>query len=95
MARKWNFLGELMENGFRVLTKAKATLNELEPEQPASVDINTVGGEAQFIFNLPKNGIGPTGPQGLQGEPGSARSNWTHWTAGYPRSSGINWTSGH
>lgn len=70
MARKWDFLGELQENGTRVITKADVVLNELAPEQPASISIDTVNGEAQFTFNLPKNATGPTGPQGVAGPTG-------------------------
>lgn len=68
MAKKWNFSGELQENGNRVVTDAKATASMVENDIPVSVNVNKdTNGKLKFDFKIPKGKQGPIGPTGPKG----------------------------
>ena len=76
MAKKFNFSGELQENGKRVITQADATATLAESTTDANVEVTTADGKATFNFTIPKGNtgtkgeIGPTGPVGPTGATG-------------------------
>lgn len=76
MAKKFNFSGELQENGKRVITQADATATLAESTTAANVEVTTADGKATFNFTIPKGntgaqgGIGPVGPTGATGSVG-------------------------
>jgi hypothetical protein len=76
MAKKFNFSGELQENGKRVITQADATATLAESTTAANVEVTTADGKATFNFTIPKGNtgtkgeIGPTGPVGPTGATG-------------------------
>lgn len=74
MAKKFNFSGELQENGKRVITQADATATLAESTTAANVEVTTVDGKATFNFTIPKGNTGAqgsTGPIGPTGATGS------------------------
>ena len=76
MAKKFNFSGELQENGKRVITQADATATLAESTTAANVEVTTADGKATFNFTIPKGntgvqgGTGPVGPTGATGSVG-------------------------
>ena len=73
MAKKFNFSGELQENGKRVITQADATATLAESTTAANVEVTTVDGKATFNFTIPKGNTGAqgsTGPIGPTGKTG-------------------------
>ena len=69
--KKWNFIGQLMENSKRVLTDATikiAAKNVTEPSGTAIVQDGTV--TIDLTIPTTEGIIGPEGPQGPQGEKG-------------------------
>lgn len=62
MAKNWNFKGVLQENGNRVVSAATATVEQISSSQPASAEVKTVDGVAQFQFKIPEGKQGPQGP---------------------------------
>lgn len=76
MAKKFNFSGELQENGKRVITQADATATLAESTTAANVEVTIADGKATFNFTIPKGntgaqgGIGPVGPTGATGSVG-------------------------
>lgn len=74
MAKKFNFSGELQENGKRVITQADATATLAESTTAANVEVTTADGKATFNFTIPKGNTGAqgsTGPVGPTGATGS------------------------
>ena len=67
MAKTWNFVGTLQENGNRVVSAATASVDTVSPEQGASARVTSVDGVAQFQFQIPEGREGKQGPQGPQG----------------------------
>ena len=73
MAKKFNFSGELQENGKRVITQADATATLAESTTAANVEVTTADGKATFNFTIPKGNTGvqgKTGPIGPTGKTG-------------------------
>lgn len=73
MAKKFNFSGELQENGKRVITQADATATLAESTTAANVEVTTTDGKATFNFTIPKGNTGAqgsTGPVGPTGKTG-------------------------
>lgn len=73
MAKKFNFSGELQENGKRVITQADATATLAESTTAANVEVTTTDGKTTFNFTIPKGNTGAqgsTGPIGPTGKTG-------------------------
>lgn len=62
MAKNWNFEGVLQENGIRVVSAATANAETVAANQPASAEVTSVDGVAQFKFKIPEGKQGPQGP---------------------------------
>lgn len=71
MSKKWNFSGELQENGNRVLTEdLVASAETVSSESQASVEVTTEGNKSSIHFKIPQGPIGPTGATGQTGPTG-------------------------
>jgi len=71
MAKDFNFIGTLQENGNRVLSKISADIDIIANTEQASVEVeHTAEGLCNLRFKIPEGPIGPIGPTGLTGPTG-------------------------
>ena len=70
MAKKWNFSGELQENGERVITNAEASASFVESNDQASVTVKKEEEKIKFDFKIPQGRQGLQGPTGAKGPTG-------------------------
>lgn len=70
MAKKWNFSGELQENGERVITNAEASASFVESNDQASVTVKKEEEKIKFDFKIPQGRQGLQGPTGTKGPTG-------------------------
>lgn len=70
MAKKFNFLGEIQENGKRVITQADASATLADSSSAAEVTVINTDGKASFAFTIPQGKTGPLGPTGAVGQVG-------------------------
>ena len=70
MAKKWNFSGELQENGERVITNAEASASFVESNDQASVTVKKEEEKIKFDFKIPQGKQGLQGPTGAKGQTG-------------------------
>ena len=67
MAKKWNFSGELQENGSRVIVGATAAATTGAAGGNATVTVTKSNNNAHFDFSIPKGPTGATGSTGTRG----------------------------
>ena len=60
----WNFNGKLKENGKRIVTSAKGSVNMIGARESASVSFTNNDGELDMTINIPQGGSGSSGGGG-------------------------------